>query len=128
MTTYNYSEEMYNDIYNYINDEININNYTDRDEMETALYDDFFVNDSITGNASGSYWFNTYKAEEAIAHNLDLLAEACAEFGSDMDLLKDGAEACDVTIRCYLLGSVLPEVLDDMENGGELVFDEDEEA
>ena len=76
-----------------------------------------WCDDSITGNASGSYFFNRREAEEALFGNLDLLAEACEEFGSDMDVLKSGAEACDVTIRCYLLSEVLAEVLEDIKKG-----------
>lgn len=47
--------------------------------------------------------------------NLDLLGEAVEEFGGDMDVLKDGAEACDVTIRCYLLWWGIDKALDDLE-------------
>ena len=74
-----------------------------------------FIDDSITGNASGSYTFSTWKAEENLCHNLDLLKEALQEFGSDLNYL-ESPEACDVTIRCYLLGQVLQEVLDELED------------
>lgn len=78
------------------------------------LYDRLWVNDSVTGNASGSYTFNTWQAEEYIAHNLDLLSEALTEFGCDSNYITEhGAEACDVTIRCYLLSEMLSEVLDE---------------
>ena len=33
-----------------------------------------------------------------------------------MDVLKDGAEACDVTIRCYLLSGAISDVLDELED------------
>lgn len=85
-----------------------------RDEIADELNDLLWANDSVTGNGSGSYTFNTWQAEENVCHNLDLLAEACEEFGSSTDLLKDGAEACDVTIRCYLLNQAIAEVLDEM--------------
>lgn len=62
---------------------------------------------SVTGNASGSYTFNTWKAEEYLCHNLNLLAEANEEFGSNSDILSDGAEVCDVIIRCYLLSRAI---------------------
>lgn len=88
---------------------------TDRDEWEQELNDDLWIVDSVTGNASGSYFCNTWKAEEAIAHNWDILADAIAEFGGDVDILRQGAESCDVTIRCYLLGECLSAVLDDLE-------------
>lgn len=89
--------------------------YKDKDEAFDQLYDDMFVDDSVTGNASGSYTFNTYKAEENICHNLDLLGEALAEFGQEGNwIIEHGAEACDVTIRIYLLSEVLSEVLSEI--------------
>ena len=118
---YDYKNAVIEDVRENINDHIEDvrefikeNEVTDVNEVYEFLYDDMFVSDSVTGNASGSYTFNTYQAEENICHNLDLLGEACAEFGSSADLLKDGAEACDVTIRCYLLSECLNEVLGDM--------------
>lgn len=115
----NYLEEMKDDIREYIDDNVTREEWAnDRQGLESTLYDDLFIDDSVTGNASGSYTMSAYQAEENVAHNLDLLAEACSEFGCNMDLLKDGAEACDVTIRCYLLGQALSEVLDDLENEG----------
>jgi hypothetical protein len=69
----------------------------------------------VTGNASGSYTFNAWKAEEYLCHNLDLLGEALAEFGCEPNYITEkGAEACDVTIRCYLLGQAISEVLSEM--------------
>lgn len=86
--------------------------YEDKDEAFDQLYDDMWVDDSVTGNASGSYYCNTYKAEEALCHNWDILDEALREFGcSDENITEKGAEWCDVTIRCYLLGEVLEQVL-----------------
>ena len=70
----------------------------------------------MTGNGSGSYTFNTWKAEENLCHNWDLLAEALDELGSKTDILKQGAEALDVTIRCYLLGQAIAEALDELED------------
>lgn len=87
-----------------------------RDDIEEDLNDRLFVEDSVTGNASGSYTFNTWQAEENLCHNLDLLGEALSAFGCGSDYLaENGAEACDVTIRCYLLGQAISEVLYEME-------------
>lgn len=87
--------------------------YEDVDEAYDQLYDDMWVDDSVTGNASGSYTFNTYRAEEYLCHNWDLLEEALNEFGCDKSsAVQEGAEWCDVTIRCYLLGEALRDVLD----------------
>lgn len=128
-TDYNYMEAMTEDIREYINNEITLSDYSDRDELEEHLNDTLWTEDSITGNASGSYTFNTYKAEEYICHNLDLLAEACEEFGDDIGrAVKNGAESCDVTIRCYLLGQAIVEVLDDMEEELEKIFEKAEKV
>ena len=113
MEKYNYFESVCEDIRQYIEDnEINVNE-DNRQEIEEQLNDDLFVCDSVTGNASGSYTFNTWKAEEYLCHNLDLLAEACGEFGSTPDILEN-AEGCDVTIRCYLLNQCISHVLDEI--------------
>lgn len=87
----------------------------DRDRFAEELNEDLWTDDAVTGNGSGSYWFNSHKAAEALMFNLDLLGEAVEEFGGDMDVLKNGAEACDVTIRCYLLWWGIDKALDDLE-------------
>lgn len=108
---YNYLENIENDIIEYVKEN---KEYLQGKSIED-LYDDLFIEDSVTGNASGSYTFNTWKAAENIAHNLDLLAEAMQEFGCDsVEYLEKGAEWCDVTIRCYLLGQALQEVEDEV--------------
>lgn len=127
-TDYNYMEAMTEDIKEYIKNEITLSDYSDRDELEEHLNDTLWTEDSVTGNASGSYTFNTYKAEEYICHNLDLLSEAIQEFGYAENVLEKGAEWCDVTIRCYLLGQAIAEVLDDMEEELEEAFEESEEV
>lgn len=58
---YNYLEEMKSDVMEYINNEINLADYEDRDELEQFLNDELFAVDSVTGNASGSYTCSIYK-------------------------------------------------------------------
>ena len=127
MTNYNYLENIKEDVKEYINNEINLKDFSDREELEEKLNDTLWTEDSVTGNASGSYYCNSWKAEEALAHNWDLLAEAMKEFGCEVDLLEKGAEWADVTIRCYLLGQAIGEVLDEMEEELEEAFADDEE-
>ena len=127
MTNYNYLENIKADVKEYIDNEINLKDFSDREELEEKLNDTIWTEDSVTGNASGSYYCNSWKAEEALAHNWDLLAEAMKEFGCEVDLLEKGAEWADVTIRCYLLGQAIGEVLDEMEEELEEVFADDEE-
>jgi hypothetical protein len=116
---YNYYESVKEDIRqyisdNYTNEEIT-EQLTDKDRWAEQLNDDLWVDDSVTGNASGSYTFSTYQAEENLCHNMELLQEALQEFGCDISYLKKGAEACDVTIRCYLLYGCISEVLEELE-------------
>ena len=127
MTNYNYLEAVTSDILDYIKEEINLDEWKgNRDGLEEKLNDELWTVDSVTGNASGSYTFNTWEAEENLAHNWDLLAEALGEFGQDgTDILKQGAEAMDVTIRCYLLGQAIAEALDELEE--ELAEDDEDE-
>ena len=117
---YNYLENIKEDIieeieYNYTKEEIK-ENLDNRQNWEQTLYDDLFVSDSITGNASGSYYCNAYKASEALNGNWDLLNEALCEFGEqDINPIEKGEEWCDVTIRCYLLPRAISEVLNELE-------------
>lgn len=118
MDKYDYRQAVRDDILDYIKEhDIQVTN-KNREEVEGFLYDTLFVEDSVTGNASGSYTFNTWKAEEYLCHNLDLLAEAIDELGADAGTYKDcieSAETADVVIRCYLLTECLSSVLDELE-------------
>ena len=118
MEKYDYRQAVREDILDYIKEhDIQVTDQK-REEVQGVLYDTLFVEDSVTGNASGSYTFNTWKAEEYLCHNLDLLAEAIDEFGADAGTYKDcieSAETADVTIRCYLLTECLSSVLDELE-------------
>lgn len=119
---YNYYESVKEDVENYIFDNYtkeeikeNLSYSGSRNRWEEKLNDEMWTADSVTGNGSGSYTFNRYQAEENLCHNIDLLKEALGEFGCNIDYLEKGAEACDVTIRCYLLNSAINEILNDIE-------------
>lgn len=115
MKTYNYLESVKEDVRNYIEENAIVVTSDNRKEVEQELNDTLFVNDSVTGNASDSYTFSTWQAEENLCHNFELLTDALEELGYDLSYLKKGAEACDVLIRCYLLGQAILEVLDEIE-------------
>ena len=128
MERYNYREAITADVLEYIREEIDLEEWRGkRDELKEQLNGDLWIADSVTGNASGSYFFNAWKAEEAIAHNWDLLEEAMQEFCDERNPIEKGAEWCDVIIRCYLLGECVAAVLDELEDELE-ELDEDEEA
>ena len=119
---YDYQEAVKNDVMEYIT-----NHYTTEEikELTSCTYnknkwieelnDTLWIEDSVTGNASGSYTFNSYQAEENLCHNMELLQEALREFGCNIDYLEKGAEACDVTIRCYLLYQGIAKAIEEIE-------------
>lgn len=109
---YNYIKNLKNDVEEYIDEN---KEYLEGKSFE-QIYDILFIEDSITGNGSGSYTFSRQEAGENLAGNFDLLYDALEYFGNNIEALKKGEEYCDVTIRCYLLHSVLMEVLENIEN------------
>lgn len=64
MKTYDYLENVKEDVRNYIEENKIVVTSSNREEVEQELNDTLFVNDSVTGNASGSYTFSTWQAEE----------------------------------------------------------------
>ena len=121
---YNYRETVRDDVIEQVKDgykenSLRIYKEEGREALEEYLNDELWVDDQVTGNASGSYTFNTWEAEENLCHNMSLLEEACDEFGQDVgEAVKRGAEYCDVTIRCYLLGGAISEAIDELEAEG----------
>ena len=114
---YDYREAVKDDVLEYIKNEINFEDFDTLEELEEHLNEVLFTEDSVTGNASGSYTFSTYEAEENICHNMDLLQEALSEFGDTEALVMDfDAEKADVTIRCYLLGECIAAALEEIED------------
>ena len=115
--TYDYETSVRDAIASYLSN-IRAGEYdapTDRDD----LYDTLFTEDSVTGNASGSYWCNASKAKECImgdANAEDYIREVISEFSLESNEIATHFmdwEYWDVCIRIYLLGQVLDDVLDD---------------
>jgi hypothetical protein len=123
---YDYREIMAQDIKDFLEENFELM-YADVDsieELQERLQDDLFTEDSITGNASGSYTFSRAEAKEYVLDNMDECIEALKEFCVDAEtiaekFLSEDWEYFDVTIRCYLLGEVLANVMDDIEEGFE---------
>ena len=136
---YNYLEEVTSDVIEAIKERQDWNGEPKRIYHRTTdgreclaewLNDELWTEDSVTGNGSGSYTFNTYTAEENLCHNHYLLEQACNEFGQDIgQAVEEGAEFCDVTIRCYLLSQAIEEAITELEKEDwfELTADEQEE-
>lgn len=122
---YDYREAMTEDVKQWIIDEVNLADWTeDIEGLEQQLNDDLWTADSVTGNGSGSYTFNRVQASLYVLDNMDLLQEAIDEFATDPatvgdKFISEDWEWFDVTIRCYLLGSIISDVLNEMEENGD---------
>ena len=131
---YNYLEVMENDILEYISENYteeetreNLATRASRNQFAQELHDFLWSHDSVTGNASGSYTFNSYRAKEYVTDNGDLLREALQEFCTEAEtiaekFLDEEWEYFDVTIRCYLLYRAIENALDSLEEN----FDDSE--
>lgn len=113
MERYDYLEALVEDVQSHYDENISMYEDMDSEELMEALNDNCWIDDSVTGNASGSYYCNCWKAEEALCHNWDLVVEACSEFGYQLTD-ESSAETMDVIVRCYLLNQAVAIVVDDI--------------
>ena len=111
-----YRKQVFNDSIAAIDEQFDCG-YWDGDTEWDVVYDNLFVDDAVTGNGSGSYFFNAAKAHEAVADAIwdDKILDALSEIGVDGDqialYLRDGdAESLNVCIRCAMLGEVYGEI------------------
>ena len=114
-------DKYYNEVYNDARDVASENfvyyledNYDFNDAWD-AFYEDLFRDDSVTGNASGSYWSNSKKAEESLGEFIwdEDIIWLLGEMGYTIeDVIKRGPEATDVIIRCAMLSSVCEDIRD----------------
>lgn len=106
-----YYKEVYNDARDAVDE--NFDSYLEvggeLDDAWDAFYEDLFMDDSVTGNASGSYWFNSKKAEESLGEFIwdEDIVWLFEEMGYTIeDVVKRGPEVTDVIIRCAMLSHV----------------------
>lgn len=119
-----YRQEVMEAVTAYITDReyfINFGDYETAQDLFDDLYDDMFVCDEVTGNASGSYTFNSYEAREKVLADMDTVAEALKEFCTPAEeigerFLNEDWEYLDVTARCYVLAEVLAQYIEDNED------------
>lgn len=113
MERYDYRAALRSSILDYIEENAERYRGLSDEDRRDRLYGDLWLADSVTGNESGGYFNNAWKAEEALCHNFDILQDVISEFGISTARIFN-AEYLDVSIRCYLLGEVLDDVLADM--------------
>ena len=134
---YSYLESMKNDIREAIEYDYDIEEYRgNRRELEDKLNDDFWADDSITGNGcSGEYASSIEEAKSYVMDNIPLLIYAMRDFCVDYDavgkrFMEEDWHYFDASIRCWMLGQAISEVLDEIGDSGiwddEPAEDEDE--
>ena len=125
MEKYNYLEAITKDAKEAILRNLGIWKFTDRLDLESMANLELWADDSVTGNKSGCYCYSKAQAEEYLCHNWDLLNEAIGGLGLDdvdADIFEQGAIACDVTIRLYLLEFAISDAIDDLEEEGKILY------
>lgn len=85
------------------------------------LYEEFINDDSITGNLSGSYTFNTEEAKKIVLANIDEVVNAYENFydapAEELGniLYNNDWEKADVAARCAYLYDAINELLNDLD-------------
>ena len=119
---YNYKEIVRADVKEWIDDNKEQIEGLDRSDAYEVIYDSCWVDDSVTGNASGSYTFSSYEArqnfyedtesEEYLEQMVDEGFADAMEVGKK--IISSNYEWLDVSIRCWLLSDAVSDVLDEI--------------
>ena len=108
---YNYHIAVKDDIREYIKE--NYGSVTEK--MRAEIFDTILGEDSVTGNASGSYTMHRAIAKEYVIENIDLLRKAVDKYGFNKKdigerFLSEQWEYLDVLIRLYLVGEYFDDI------------------
>lgn len=114
---YDYKMAVYNDVLNYVKEEIDRSQFTSSEDLADYLKQILRDCDDVTGRGSHSYTCNSELSRLWISQNFELLAEALDNGGYSLndvlDTIYSGADALDVVIRCYLLDDAIDLVCSD---------------
>ena len=118
---YNYKETVKADVEQWVRE-----NLGDFDSLEEPLdydtiYDNCWIDDSVTGNASGSYTFSRWQARDNFFNDGEsddyinsMIEEGFISAKEVGDCVAESNwEKLDVCIRCYLLGEAVQEIVDE---------------
>lgn len=115
--TYNYIQETRKAVEDYLaENQIEPKDFASKDEMYDYVHDECWIADSVTGNASGSYTCDRAKAREYVQGNETLLSDALEEIEGDYKRALNDPEYADVTIRCYVLGDVVGQIVQEFKD------------
>lgn len=117
MEKYDYYDAVKDDVLNAIeeDDELLPREDEDASDYEERLTEALWASE-VTGNGPSAYYFSDEEdAIAAVMTNLDLCSEAYREFGVDEDVVAfmSNIRSADVTIRCYILPSVIQDIIEE---------------
>lgn len=114
-----YIKELENDIREVISIEFEkdeLKEMSENDFREKIELLDLYNRDDVTGNASGSYTFNSWQAEENIYHMWNEIQDMIDDGFITIDKFQYGAEGINVALRCYFLDEALENIISEMES------------
>lgn len=117
MEKYDYYDAVKEDVLKAIKEDDELLPHEDEDaaDYEKRLTDALWASE-VTGNGSYAYYYSDEEdAIAAVMGNLDLCREAYLEFGADTDAVTfmSNIRSADVTIRCYILPSVIHDIIEE---------------
>ena len=117
MEKYDYHDAVKEDVLNAIKEDDELLPREDEDaaDYEERLTDALWASE-VTGNGPYAYYYSDEEdAIAAVMGNLDLCRESYREFGVDEDAVAFMSNICsaDVTIRCYILPSVIHDIIEE---------------
>ena len=126
MEKYDYYDAVKEDVLKAIkeDDELLPREDEDKTDYEERLNDALWASE-VTGNGPFAYYYSDEEdAIAAVMGNLDLCSEAYRDFGIEEDAVAfmSNISSADVTIRCYILSSVIHDVIEEKH-----WFDDEEE-
>ena len=118
---YNYKEAVKADVREWMEENREQWEDLDRADAEQVIYDGTWADDSVTGNASGSYTMSRYEArrnffedEETDDYISEMLDDGFITF-KDLEHIKSSDwEWFDVVIRCWLLSGCVSEAVSEV--------------
>ena len=117
MERYDYYDAVKEDVLKVIekDDELLPREDEDEEDYEERLTDALWASE-VTGNGPYAYYYSDEDdAIAAVMGNLDLCRKAYQEFGVDEDAVAfmSNIRSADVTIRCYILSSVIHDIIEE---------------
>ena len=118
---YNYKDQIRADVKEWIEDNEEQIEGLDRHDAYEVIYDSCWVDDSVTGNASGSYTFSRWEARQNFFNDEDsdeyidqMIEDGFTTRESVGRAVQESQwELLDVSIRCWLLCDAVSDVLDE---------------